>query len=195
MFAYCNNNPAVYSDHQGYCLCKAILPKSNLEYSTICPDCGSAGGGAGIAILIPELLEYVKEACIASVSFCVSYVYRQYTRSIKISNPDLLPSSYPVTHHIIPHGKFSTRSKLVSDQLEKAQRIMEQAGVFPVSDPFNQVTVSTLYHVSLHTDQYILMVTAPIIALGDNPSKEEIYAELHTLRWIITACDPHACGY
>jgi hypothetical protein len=57
------------------------------------------------------------------------------------------------------------------------------------------MSLSAAYHVSLHTDTYILSVTAPIIALGDNPTKEEIYAVLLDLRIILAGTDPFALDY
>ena len=99
---------------------------------------------------------------------------------------------YNPKHRSLQAGQ---RNDYVRTQLDKAQEIMQNAGVFPKSDPINQVTISAVYHMNLHTDQYILMVTNPIIALGDTATQDEIYAVLFDLRLIIAGSDPHALDY
>ena len=187
MFAYCNGNPVNYKDPSGN------LPTISNAY--MCKDGElSAGGGGGIVVPLPDLIDVADEIA-AGVAFAVSHVYREFTRSIKNLAYGLTPGSYPVTHHIIPYGSYSTRSMKVQSQLHEAQSIMEQAGVFPETDLHNQVVISAAYHVSLHTDAYIMMVTAPIIALGNNPTQDQVYTVLFDLRLIIAANDPYANGY
>ena len=188
MFAYCGNNPTNNYDYTGTVSVRTA-PKTTYYEDIL----GGGGGGAG-AVLLPGLIDAVDEAATGAL-LAVSYAYRQFTKSIKAAAYGMLPGSYPITHHIIPYGKFSTRDPLVQQQLSDAQRIMINAGVDPKHDLVNQVVISVKYHVSLHSNDYILMVTTPIIALGKNPTKNEIYQVLFYLRIGIAANDPYAYGY
>ena len=187
MFAYCLNNPTLYADNTGS-FAASINP--NLS----CFDARGTGGGGGVPLPLPNVVD-ILDATVTGVYLSVSYVYRQYTKSIKASMEGMPPGNYPVTHHIIPYGEFSARSDLVTDQLHRAQDIMVNAGVFPETDLCNQLPLSATYHMSLHTDEYILMVTAPIIALGENPDPNQVYSVLLDLRIVIAGNDPYAFGY
>ena len=193
MFAYCTNNPANCFDLTGNCACTSVGGLNNHRvYSTMCPCGGSSAGGG--ALLLPGLVDAIDEAT-TGILLAVSYVYRQYTQSIKASTYGMQPGNYPVTHHIVPYGKYTTRSDRVQEQLRQAQDIMTRAGVIPMTDPINQLILSATYHVSLHTDSYIAMVTAPIIALGENATKEQIYGVLDDLRTIVAYGDQYTWGY
>jgi hypothetical protein len=176
-------------------MCASGTIKGTFEYTSLCSSCGSSGGGGGGAMLVPGTIDAIAEVALGAVAYAVSYVYRQYTKHIKTSTPGMMPDNYPVTHHIIPYGTFSTRSEEVQNQLRQAQEIMMRAGVYPQSDPINQLSLSAAYHRSLHTDTYILSVTAPIIALGEKATKDEIYKVLLTQRFILAGTDPFAMGY
>ena len=189
MFAYCNNNPTLSADNTGN-YADIIDPNPS------CYDSGGTTGAVSIPLPLPlpgsnDILDEVAAGAILAVS----YAYRCFTRSIKASMYGMLPGNYPVTHHIIPYGDFSTRSMSVRRQLHDAQEIMTMAGIYPKTDPINQLVLSASYHMSMHTDAYIMMVTAPIVALGKDATIGQIYAVLFDLRIIIASSDPYAYGY
>ncbi len=191
MFAYCLNDPVNNFDPRGN-YAGDLTANGGRGFST-----GNMGAGYGgdHVVFLEGLLESNGELITTGVSLSITYAYRQYTKFIKKTNSSMQSGNYPVTHHIIPYGQFSTRSDEVQAQLKKAQEIMINAKVYPKYDPINQMTLSASYHISLHTDSYILMVTGPIIALGENPTKEEIYDVLYYLRLNLAASDPFALDY
>ena len=188
MFAYCGNSPTNDCDYAGTISVRAAPNTTYYE------DILGGGGGGGGAVLLPGLIDAVDEAATGAL-LAVSYAYRSFTRSVKANTYGMLPGNYPVTHHIIPYGDFGTRSKEVNQQLREAQEIMIRAGVIPQSNRVNQLVLSASYHASLHTDEYIKMVTAPIVDLGDNATEDQIYAILFDFRIVIAANDPYAYGY
>ena len=192
MFAYCLNNSISYSDPGGT---NATFAR---DTRYICMDGTNAAGptpAGNCCVLVSAGLVIGISAVLETSYARVSYAYRQYVKNLKASASGMLPGNYTVTHHIIPYGEFSLRSEAVIQKLHEAQAIMIRAGVNPASDPINQLVLSATYHMSLHTDAYIIMVTEPIIALGPTPSKEQIYAILYDLRIGIASNDPYAWGY
>ena len=195
MFAYCGNNPVNYGDSSGTSSEIVLDPRYIYMDEVNGVGARSARSGSGYELLALSCLIAGLGAVYGEIYASVSYAYRQYTRSIKKSIVGLQPGNYPVTHHIVPYGTYSTRDPYTRQQLAKTQKIMISAGVDPEHDLINQVVISAGYHNSLHTNDYILMVTKPIIALGDNPTKNQIYEVLFYLRIAIAANDPYANGY
>ena len=189
MFAYCNNNPVNFADNEGNSAYNILNPNPMDRHDTI----DGAGCGGGI-ILPTDFIETAGEYIVAGVVFAVSYANRIYTRAVK-AGKNLPPINQPITHHIVPYGEFSTRSKEVHDKLKQAQNIMKRAGIIPECDPINQMPLSVGYHLSLHDDLYILKVTTPIIALGPEPTQDQIYTVLLFLRYDLASSDPYALDY
>ena len=190
MFAYCLNDPVNGCDPCGYCTCAAGGLKNQFASANKCPTCGHVSGGG--AVLLPSLISADEVA--TGVAFATSYVYRKFVQAIKATAYGMMPDSYPVIHHIIPYGSFSRRSPEIKNQLYRAQRIMIDAGINPETDLINQMLISSAYHRQLHTDAYIALVTAPIVALGKDATKDQIYQILYDLRILIAASDQYSWG-
>lgn len=115
-----------------------------------------------------------------------------YSATVK-HETTLTKNNTPHVHHIVPVGKFTSRSIQTQQNIADMHDALRNAGINRFFDPMNLVLVSAATHSTLHTDAYISHVHSYIMATDG--SKLGIYAALFYLRLEIAAWDVYAMNY
>ena len=151
MFAYCGNNPTIFSDEYG----------TNPGYAAVffAPEiaCGLFVIAVASVILNPHFVEKVAETVSVVYSRIQTEVY-ELAESLKDPNAEKYANHQPRVHHIVPIGNFSSRSNEVQGWIRDMQQILIEVGIDVANDTVNQVCISHGFHSPIHTNAYFEML-------------------------------------
>ena len=192
MFAYCNNNPIVYTDTSG-----TSLHPSQAYYND--GSRGNFGQFTAGAVAVGSIVLGMKELAQSAATY-LSNTYSKvkkevydYAKSLIDATASMYDNKQPRIHHIVPQGNFSNRSRETQRKVFEMQQILTDVGIDYRNDPQNLLILSHGYHKSLHTDEYISYIHSCLE--GAKGSKEAVEAVLFSLRIIIASGDPYANNY
>ncbi len=192
MFAYCGNNPVISADFTGHSPIAVVLEA--VAYTACAVLACTLVNGLINEISEPKVQTQLSNA-IADAKDLIESAAREvyeFSRSVAQSLLETRDKT-PQVHHIVPVGKFSTRSYETQQKINEMHDLLSSVGINRYIDPANLMLVSKKTHSRLHTDAYITHVHSYIMGAGE--SKNQIYLALFALRIEIAAWDITAAGY
>ena len=192
LFAYCGNNPASYWDPTGYARVK-VLTMDALD--------NGVGSPIGIVVVTAivvygALLDMAQADTLKELSLerAQSQDYKEaaaYAKAVALPGVDKYDDRQPRVHHIVPHGEFTSRSPEVLVNFHKVQYAMNSYGLMESSH--NLVILSHGTHKSMHTDAYLMWVSAKLNPVLEN--KGAMIGVLHEMRIELMLKDAFSLGW
>ena len=187
MFAYCENNPVLYSDYSGESIVGAFL--AQLAIAAL----AAVESALITTVILPQFRKNLTEV-VTDIYNDVRDVVSSTANSIK----EKIEQSFARAKAAPNYKKESEIHHIVAQndpRAKPAQEILTEVGINRFNDPVNLVPLKTGLHRRLHNDLYYHYVNFEIVsaynAAGGNPvlARENVYRKLNQISMMLQVWD------